>query len=43
MKQRGLEVDGKIINDPSARIDLNQLGAHMLKIGKKKFLRIVVE
>jgi tyrosyl-tRNA synthetase len=43
MKQRGLEVDGKIINDPSARIDLNQLGAHMLKIGKKKFLRIVLE
>jgi tyrosyl-tRNA synthetase len=43
IKGRGFEVDGKTISDPSARIDLNQLGTHMLKIGKKKFLRIVVE
>ena len=42
IKGRGFEVDGKIISDPSAKIDLNQLGTHMLKIGKKKFLRIVV-
>jgi tyrosyl-tRNA synthetase len=43
IKGRGFEVDGEIISDPSAKIDLNQLGTHKLKIGKKKFLRIVVE
>ena len=43
IKQRGFEVDGKVVSDPSARIDLTQPGARMLKIGKKKFLRIVVE
>jgi tyrosyl-tRNA synthetase len=43
IKGRGFEVDGKIIGDPSAKIDLNQLGTHMLKIGKKKFLRIILE
>jgi len=43
IKQRGFEVDGMVISDPSARIDLNQLGPLKLKIGKKKFLRVVVE
>jgi tyrosyl-tRNA synthetase len=43
MKQRGFEVDGKIISDPSARVDLKQPGTHRLRIGKKNFLRIVVE
>jgi tyrosyl-tRNA synthetase len=43
IKGRGFEVDGKTTSDPSAKIDLNQPGARMLKIGKKKFLRIVVE
>jgi tyrosyl-tRNA synthetase len=43
MKQEGFEVDGRVISDPSARIDFTQPGARMLKIGKKKFLRIVVE
>src|SRR5580693_2743963 len=43
IKGRGFEVDGKIISDPSARCDLNQPYVYALKIGKKKFLRIVVE
>ena len=43
IKQGGFEIDGKVINDPTARVDLNQSGSCMLKIGKKKFLRIVVE
>ncbi len=43
IKGRGFEVDGKIISDPSARCDLNQPYVYTLKIGKKKFLRIVVE
>jgi tyrosyl-tRNA synthetase len=43
IKGRGFEVDGKVVNDPSARCDLNHPCVYTLKIGKKKFLRIVVE
>jgi tyrosyl-tRNA synthetase len=43
IKGRGFEVDGKVVSDPSARCDLNRPCVYMLKIGKKKFLRIVVE
>jgi tyrosyl-tRNA synthetase len=43
IKGRGFEVDGEIISDPSARIDLNQPATHTLRIGKKKFFRIIVE
>jgi tyrosyl-tRNA synthetase len=43
MKGRGFEVDGKIISDPSARVDLNQHATYRLRIGKKKFLQIIVE
>jgi tyrosyl-tRNA synthetase len=43
IKQRGFEVDGKLISDPSARINLKQPATLSLKIGKRKFLRIVVE
>jgi tyrosyl-tRNA synthetase len=42
MKQRGFEIDGQIVSDPSARIDLNQAQTHALRIGKKKFLRVVI-
>ena len=40
---RGFEVDGKVVSDPTARINLMEPGIHILKIGKKKFLRLVVE
>jgi tyrosyl-tRNA synthetase len=43
MKGRGFEVDGKIISDPSTRVDLNQHATYRLRIGKKKFLQIIVE
>ena len=43
IKGRGFEVDGRIVSDPSARCDLGHPCAYMLKIGKKKFLRIIVE
>jgi tyrosyl-tRNA synthetase len=43
MKQRGFEIDGQIVSDPSARIDLNQPETYAMRIGKKKFCRIVVE
>jgi tyrosyl-tRNA synthetase len=43
IKGRGFEVDGKVVSDPSARCDLNHPCVYTLKVGKKKFLRIVVE
>jgi tyrosyl-tRNA synthetase len=43
IKGRGFEVDGKIVSDPSARCDLTRPYVYTLRIGKKKFLRVVVE
>ena len=43
IKQGGFEVDGKTVKDPSAGIDWNQPGTRTLKIGKKKFVRVIVE
>ena len=43
MKQNGLEIDHNPVSDPTAKIDVDRPGAHEVKIGKKKFLRIVVE
>jgi tyrosyl-tRNA synthetase len=42
MKQNGLEIDEKVVSDPSAKVDLSQPGVKTVRIGKKKFLRIVV-
>jgi len=43
IKQGGLEVNGKIINDPVIKLDTSVAGTYEVRIGKKKFLRIVVE
>ncbi len=43
IKQGGFEVDGKTIKDPSVGIDWQQPGIHSVRLGKKKFLRVVVE
>jgi tyrosyl-tRNA synthetase len=43
IKQGGFEVDGVTVKDPSAKMDLNQPAAHTIRVGKKKFLRVVVE
>ncbi|HTC63800.1 MAG TPA: tyrosine--tRNA ligase [Candidatus Saccharimonadales bacterium] len=43
IKGRGFEIDGKVVSDPSAKCDLSRPCVYKLKIGKKKFLRIVVE
>jgi tyrosyl-tRNA synthetase len=43
IKQGGFEVDGAIVKDPSAGIDWDETGAHTLRVGKKKFLRVIVE
>jgi tyrosyl-tRNA synthetase len=43
IKGRGFEVNGAVVSDPSTRCDLKQPCVYSLKIGKRKFLRIVVE
>jgi tyrosyl-tRNA synthetase len=42
VKQGGLEINGQIVKDPTAKLDANQVATYNLRIGKKKFLRIVV-
>jgi tyrosyl-tRNA synthetase len=43
MKQGGVEIDGQRISDVKHEIDLSRPGEFLLRAGKKKFLRIVVE
>jgi tyrosyl-tRNA synthetase len=43
IKQGGLEIDDQIVRDPTAKLDPNQAASYRLRLGKKKFLRIVVE
>jgi tyrosyl-tRNA synthetase len=43
IKQRGFEIDGKIVTDPTAKLDIDRQTQYELRLGKKKFLRIVVE
>jgi len=43
IKQGGFEIDGSLVKDPTCKLDLNQPGSYEVRVGKKKFLRIVVE
>src|SRR5690242_12127616 len=43
IKQKAVEIDGVIIEDPRKDIDLSQPLSFLLRVGKKKFLRVVVE
>ncbi|MFY9692098.1 MAG: tyrosine--tRNA ligase, partial [Candidatus Acidiferrales bacterium] len=43
MKQGGVEINGKRVDDVKHEIDLSKPGEFLLRAGKKKFLRIVVE
>jgi len=43
IKQGGLEINDQVVTDPTAKLDPHQAGSHQLRLGKKKFLRIVVE
>ena len=43
MKQGGFEINGSLVKDPACKVDLNQPNSYEIRIGKKKFLRIVVE
>ncbi len=39
----GLEVNGKILRDPTAKLDTSANASYVVRLGKRKFLRIVVE
>jgi tyrosyl-tRNA synthetase len=43
VKQGGVEIDGVAAGDPRQEVDLSQAREFLLRAGKKKFLRIVVE
>jgi tyrosyl-tRNA synthetase len=43
IKQRGVEIDEVCIEDPRKEIDLTKPTQFLLRAGKKKFLRVVVE
>lgn len=43
VKQGGLEINGQVVTDPTTKLDSEHAGTYELRIGKKKFLRIVVE
>jgi tyrosyl-tRNA synthetase len=43
IKQRGVEIDGTCVEDPRKEIDLSKPLNILLRAGKKKFIRIVVE
>jgi tyrosyl-tRNA synthetase len=43
IEQGGLEINGEVVSDPAAKIDGSIAASYELRLGKKKFLRIVVE
>jgi tyrosyl-tRNA synthetase len=43
IKQGGVEIDGVRIDDPRKEIDFSKPAEFMLRAGKKKFVRVVVE
>ena len=43
IKQGGFEIDGVTVQDPSGKVDLSQTGEYRVRMGKKKFFRVLVE
>ena len=43
IKQGGVEIDGQRVEDVKREVDLSKSGEFLLRAGKKKFLRVVVE
>jgi tyrosyl-tRNA synthetase len=43
IEQGGLEINGKIVKDPMAKLDTNVNASYEVRLGKRKFLRIIVE
>jgi tyrosyl-tRNA synthetase len=43
IKQGGVEINGTRVDDVRHEVDLSRAGGFLLRVGKKKFLRVVVE
>jgi tyrosyl-tRNA synthetase len=43
IKQGGLEINGKSVKDPTAKPDTSVSASYDVRLGKRKFLRIIVE
>jgi tyrosyl-tRNA synthetase len=43
IKQGGVEIDGARVSDTKKEMDVSRPGEFLLRAGKKKFLRVVVE
>ncbi len=43
IKQKGFEVNGQLVTDPSTKLDLTVPASYEIRLGKKKFLRLIVE
>jgi tyrosyl-tRNA synthetase len=43
IKQGGFEIDGQLVTDPTAKLNFEQSATYRVRVGKKKFLRILVE
>jgi tyrosyl-tRNA synthetase len=43
IKQGGFEIDGQLVTDPTAKLNLDQPATYKVRVGKKKFMRVVVE
>jgi len=43
IKQGGFELDANTVQNPAVKLDLTRAATYTLRLGKKKFLRIVVE
>jgi tyrosyl-tRNA synthetase len=43
IEQGGFEIDGQIIKDPTSKMKASGPGSYEVRLGKKKFLRIIVE
>ncbi len=43
IKQRGFEINGQTVIDPATKLNLGSPASYEIRLGKKKFFRIVVE
>ena len=43
IKQGGFEINGAAVKDPTYKVDLDKPASYDVRIGKKKFLRVIVE
>ncbi|MGB7438133.1 MAG: tyrosine--tRNA ligase [Candidatus Acidiferrum sp.] len=43
IKQRGFEINGEIVTDPAVKLDAGSPATYELRLGKKRFLRFIVE